>query len=227
MQQTIALKKTIAAIELTSRCNLNCGFCVSMDDNVEMPTQKVKAVIDQLSPSITRVVFIGGEPLLRKDLPELLAYAKAKGHETKVHTNGYLLPAWKEEQLALIDILNVPLDSYKQAVNDTMRAPGSFHVTLRTLDWMRRLGKKISITTVLTKENYADMHGLRDLLAQYDHIVSWKIFKFHPTGNGERNRERFSISEEIFDAATQDLRLPNAKVFAVKDFFSWQTAEFY
>jgi len=227
MQESIAVKKTIAAIELTSRCNLNCGFCVSMDDNVELPPEKAKAVIDQLAPSIRRVVFIGGEPLLRKDLPELLAYAKAKGYETKVHTNGYLLPAWKDEQLALIDILNLPLDSHQEAVNDRMRANGSFHVTLRTLEHMKRIGKRVSITTVLTKENGMDMPGLRGLLAQHDHITSWKIFKFHPTGNGSRSVERFSISQEAFDAATQGLSLPYAKVLPVKDFFSWQTAEFY
>lgn len=226
-QETVELKKTIAAIELTSRCNLNCGFCVSMDDNVEKTTDEVKTIIDNLPTTIKHVVFIGGEPLLRKDLSELLAHAKARAYQTKVHTNGYLLPAWNDDQLALIDTLNLPLDSHDEKINDAMRAHGSFHVTLRTLDRMKRLGKKVSITTVLTKENYQDTFDLQGLLSRYDHITSWKIFKFHPTGNGLRSEGRFSIDQETFEKATQGIALPNAKVIPVKDFFSWQTAMFY
>ena len=229
MQQILSSPKaiTIAVIELTSRCNLNCGFCVSTDDNIEKTTEQAKAIIDNLAPSIKRVVFTGGEPLLRKDLPELLLYAKTKGYETKVHTNGYLLPAWKEEQLALIDILNLPIDSYKEEINDAMRAHGSFHVTLRTLEQMKHLGKKVSVTTVVTQENYQDMYGLRYLLASFQNITSWKLFLFNPTGNGSRNKERFQLSPEDFDLATKDLSLPHVKVIPVKDFFSWKTAEFY
>ncbi len=227
MQELVTIQKSIAVIELTSRCNLNCGFCVSMDDRVEKTTEEAKTIINNLDPSIKRVVFTGGEPLLRKDLPELLLYARQKGYETKVHTNGFLLPAWKDEQLSLIDVVNLPLDSHRPEINDVMRSHGSFHVTLRTLERMRKLGKKVSITTVLTKENWQDMAGLRDLLAAYDNLTTWKIFKFHPTGNGARNAARFSVREEMFDAATRGLNLPHARVIVVKDFFSWKTAEFY
>ncbi len=198
-----------------------------MDDNIEKSAEEVRGIIDQLSATIRRVVFMGGEPLLWKDLPELLRYAHEKGYETKVHTNGYLLPAWSDAQLGLIDILNIPLDSHRPDGNDTMRAAGSFHVTQKTLVRMRNIGKKVSITTVLTRENLHDMNGLQDLLAMHDHLTSWKIFKFHPTGNGSRAKDRFSISQEEFEAATEGLELPHAKVIPVKDFFSWQTAEFY
>lgn len=84
-----------AEIALTYRCQNRCDFCPSSDflrmkEPVEMTTPQVKLLIDKLQSdvSISSVSFTGGEPSLKKDLPELIAYATVKGIKTILITNG-------------------------------------------------------------------------------------------------------------------------------------------
>ena len=85
---------------ITKRCNCNCGFCIVRDrkqlhEATELTTQEFKAAIDQVrelhDPDNTIVVFIGGEPLVRRDCAELVQYAHASGYLTHMDTNGTLM----------------------------------------------------------------------------------------------------------------------------------------
>lgn len=90
----------LAIIDVTNRCNLKCPFCFAHAGAAgyvyEPSTEELKAVINRFAlnkpvkpPGIQ---FSGGEPTLRKDLPELIAYAKEKGiHHIEVNTNGVRL----------------------------------------------------------------------------------------------------------------------------------------
>ena len=87
-------------IETTFRCNINCDFC--FNKNVlkknkrtykELTTKEIKEIIDKTSElNIPYIRFSGGEPLLRKDIFTLLAYAKSKNFkEIRLNTNGLLI----------------------------------------------------------------------------------------------------------------------------------------
>jgi len=78
-------------LALTYRCNNDCGHCYNARprDYPEMETTEWKAVIDQLwELGIPHIVFTGGEPTLRSDLPDLIHYAEDKGQITGLNTNG-------------------------------------------------------------------------------------------------------------------------------------------
>ncbi len=84
-----------AEIALTYRCQNRCEFCPSSGlfrgkEPVEMTTRQVKLVIDKIHSEVkaSSVSFTGGEPTLRRDLPELIGYAGAKGIRTILVTNG-------------------------------------------------------------------------------------------------------------------------------------------
>jgi molybdenum cofactor biosynthesis enzyme MoaA len=65
-------------IEITSECNLNCKFCKKKNQPIsKIPKQTIFQILDQIkSLNIKAVRFTGGEPLIRKDLNEILTYAK-------------------------------------------------------------------------------------------------------------------------------------------------------
>lgn len=217
----------IAAIELTSRCNWNCGFCVSTDDDVEKSAEDCKRIIDGLPPSVKAVVFVGGEPTLHKGLWPLCGYAKKKGYKTKIHTNGWLIKKWSDEQLALVDTINLPLDSMDATVNDSMRKRGALSLTKENIDYLESKKKNVSITTVVTKQNLDSLQKLRDYLTAKN-ISGWKIFKFHPeTGNGHRHKKEFEITDEEFDSAVRGIELENAATYKINEFKNFSTALFY
>jgi len=87
----------LSEIALTYKCQNRCDFCYASspyrgDEKPEMSTDEVKTVIDKISgeAKVPTISFTGGEPTLRKDLPELIAYASEKGMRTNLITNGII-----------------------------------------------------------------------------------------------------------------------------------------
>jgi cyclic pyranopterin phosphate synthase len=111
-------------VSLTDRCNLRCQYCMPAEGLDWAPTDQVLTdaeVIRLIEVAVTRlgvtsVRFTGGEPLLRKGLPEIVTAANALGARTALTTNGlglqYLAAALKD---AGLDRVNVSLDSIDPA----------------------------------------------------------------------------------------------------------------
>lgn len=91
----------IASLFLTMRCNLNCGYCnaakilqAGRDSKIESEADlnKVKQIFaNPLFANSLLVDLAGGEPLLVKELDQIVAYLTKRGHITNVSTNGLLL----------------------------------------------------------------------------------------------------------------------------------------
>lgn len=87
-------------IEIEEKCNLNCEFCFNKNsfakngrniDN-QLTTKVVKEIIRNISQANIPIIrFTGGEPLLRQDIWKLADYAKNRGLETRLNTNGTLI----------------------------------------------------------------------------------------------------------------------------------------
>ncbi|WP_306304039.1 radical SAM protein [Desulfosarcina cetonica] len=91
-------KRPVVVWNITRKCNLKCVHCYAhaTEDAVadELSTAEGKALIDDLAQFGAPVMlFSGGEPLVRKDLPELAAYAVDRGMRAVISTNGTLITA--------------------------------------------------------------------------------------------------------------------------------------
>ncbi|NLI78866.1 MAG: radical SAM protein [Candidatus Riflebacteria bacterium] len=105
----------------THRCGLNCIYCCDGDgkrfaeDRVpELPTPEARGLIDRLAAAADTLDVTGGEPMLRPDLEELLAHARARGMRTVLNTKGLGL-ADRPDLLRHTDILVLSLDSLEPA----------------------------------------------------------------------------------------------------------------
>jgi len=80
---------------MTGRCNLDCIHCHAFGGDAsydELTEEEGRALIDQVAAlDIRSFVFTGGEPLLREDIFDLIAYAKSIGFSVFIATNGTLI----------------------------------------------------------------------------------------------------------------------------------------
>jgi radical SAM protein with 4Fe4S-binding SPASM domain len=123
-------------LAVTYRCNNNCSHCYNARSRnfPEMDTTSWKRVLEKIwNAGIPHVVFTGGEPTLRDDLPELIAYAGKLGMISGINTNGRRLKdkTFVEALIAAgLDHIQVTLESHDPAIHDRMvAAPGAWHDT--------------------------------------------------------------------------------------------------
>lgn len=152
------------------KCNCHCLMCStalqiersigSTDYHAIRPFEDVKKDIDKAKKMNARgFAFSGGEPNLRKDLPELVSYAKSVGlQHIEVQSNGRIY-AYKDYCKKLIDsgVNNfvVSLHSHKEKIHDRiMGVPGTFKQATQGIRNLNDLGQRVKINVVLIKPNY-------------------------------------------------------------------------
>ena len=181
-------------IEITYQCNEFCIFCAS-NAGVSMHNELNKKEIDKLldeiiSLQITPVTITGGEPLLKKDV--VLHMAKrvdSAGLKPNLLTNGTLIDVEVAHELreAGIHIVQVSLDGASPETNDAIRRrKGGFNQTLRGIKALKEAGIEVSISSVLTRENFGELHALYNLGEKLGFPVT--SANVSPTGRGFDNQ---------------------------------------
>ena len=115
-------------LALTYRCNNRCIHCYNETSRAqnELSTSEWKSVLDRVwSLGIPHVVFTGGEPTLKDDLPELIAYAEHLGLITGLNTNGRRLSQTDYLQQLVdagLDHVQITLESHDPSIHDAIVA---------------------------------------------------------------------------------------------------------
>ena len=135
------------------------------------PRTKAKSLIDDLAQFGAPVMlFSGGEPLVRKDLPELAAYAVEKGMRAVISTNGTLITAGLAKTLKSIGLsyVGISLDGM-QEINDKFRGvPGAYDKALEGIRNCQEAGIKVGLRFTINKFNVGDIPAIFDLLEEMD-----------------------------------------------------------
>jgi radical SAM protein with 4Fe4S-binding SPASM domain len=159
-------------LALTYRCNNACAHCYNARPRnyPELDTQTWKKIIDRVwELRVPHVVFTGGEPTLREDLVELVAYAQEKGLVTGLNTNGRKLAdsSFLQELIeAGLDHVQITVESYNPSVHDTMvRASGSWEETLAGLRNVVASKIYMMTNTTLLQNNAFELELILEFLA--------------------------------------------------------------
>jgi radical SAM protein with 4Fe4S-binding SPASM domain len=160
-------------LALTYRCNNNCAHCYNARprQSPEMSTGQWKQVLDKLwDLRIPHIVFTGGEPTLRDDLPELIAYAENNGQITGLNTNGRRLsdPAFLSKLVdAGLDHVQVTLESHDPSIHDLMvRAHGAWPQTVAGIRNALATRLFVMTNTTLLTHNSPFLSATLDFLAE-------------------------------------------------------------
>jgi len=133
-----------ASYKVTHKCGLRCEFCnVWMEKTPDLRKEDAFKVIDNIANSSIIVLSIeGGDPLTRKDLGEILAYAHQKPFILFFTTNGHLLPKRPMKEYGKnIDYLHISIDEGHKNLN-----------FLDRLEEFQSYGPEICIQIVVTKQ---------------------------------------------------------------------------
>ncbi len=115
-----------ATFAVTNRCNLRCSYCnCPLIDPTQLSLAQIDVLFDRLGEmGIRRLGLAGGEPMMRRDLGEIVAMAKRRGFFVSVNSNLTLFHR-HPERLALADLVYTSLDG-EQAAHDAARGAGAF-----------------------------------------------------------------------------------------------------
>jgi len=168
-------KRPVVVWNLTSRCNLRCVHCYAQASNRihenELSTEEGKRLIDDFACfGVPVLLFSGGEPLLRKDLPELAAYAVEKGIRAVVSTNGTLITPEKARTFKKIGVsyVGISLDGLKP-INDRFRGvKGAFDAALKGIRHCQDAGVKVGLRFTMNKLNMGEVPAIFDLVEDMD-----------------------------------------------------------
>lgn len=140
----------MVTMSLTDRCNFRCEYCCLPQMNRdEMSTAEWHRAIDELADAgMMRVSLMGGEPLVRKDIGELIDHLKVRKVNVAMNTNGWFF-AQRMEHVAKLDLVCITLDGPK-AHNDKQRHPGAHDRVLEAIDLAKAAGVKVITMTVMT-----------------------------------------------------------------------------
>jgi len=131
-------------LTITGHCNLRCAHCGtvgSLHKDDALSTLDVKSILDQLAdvPN-SSIAITGGEPLLRKDIVEIVKYS-AERTKTIVSTNATLMTEELAESLGPMPVtFQVSLDGATAKVHDSIRGSGAFQRALNGIKLLQQNG---------------------------------------------------------------------------------------
>ena len=185
---------------LTFRCNFSCMHCYSRVEKAEeLDTEQVKSIMRKVAASkVPFINFGGGEPLLRKDLFELTAYATSLGFNVSMNTNGYLLDRAKARlaRESGFKTVGVSIDSVDPEVHDKFRCtPGSHKRAIEAARGLRDEGVRLTISSVICRIN---SQRFEDLVAMAKDVGAEQIslHNYKCTGMGMTNKDELDLTPE-------------------------------
>ncbi len=151
---------------ITPRCNLKCVYCFpdspSRKGEKEFSRQEIFDMVDELYALGTRyIVLLGGEPLLREDVNDIIAHIARKKIIIEVITNGYFT-RHRLEGLKQVSYVCHSVDG-NQADMDKNRGRGAYKKSMESLALCRENGIPVQIRTVFNRNNAGSLAYLLNL----------------------------------------------------------------
>lgn len=193
--------------ECTLRCNAFCAFCGSRCGEVscdELTTEEIltafQDVAAKMDPCSIMINVTGGEPLLRKDLFQVMGECVKLGFSWGMVTNGILLTPEIVEKLrdAGMKTVSISLDGLEDTHNALRGVKNGFQKSLAGIRMLREADflEHIMVTTVVSKKNIDQLEQLYDLLLTLG-IDSWRVAMVDPIGRAGGQEDLLLGKEEL------------------------------
>jgi len=217
------------AWEVTRACAYACVHCRAdaqhQRDPNELNTEESFRLVDRLAEFGSPIlVFTGGDPMMRRDLFDLIAYATQKGLRCSLTPTATALPTPERLQKAKesgIRRIALSLDAPTAEVHDAFRqVPGSWERTMRILHNAQTAGLSAQVNTTVSRHN---LHLLPDMVPFIQEVgaVQWSVFFLVPTGRAqipwmispEEHEQVFNWLYELSQKAPFDIKATAAPMY--------------
>ncbi len=199
-------------LHVTDRCNLTCRTCYFQSDKARGPDRSLSTdgfnrVIDVIAASRPHHVTVsGGEPLMRRDLFDLLQHLRDRGQAICVLTNGTLLtPASCTRLRGLVDRVVISLDGVRAETHERVRGKGTFAAVLRAIGWLHDAGiTDVGIVPTVRRDNLGEMFALEDFAASLGVALQGRcLFTARGSGASCRGEYEVSVAEVIRESVVE------------------------
>ena len=186
-------------ISVTNKCCSRCKYCeIPYRKQNELTTEEIFHLIDEVTElGAQRISLWGGEPLMRKDIRQIIDYAKKKGLHVNLDTNGYLVPV-KINEIKNLDILVFSVDGPKE-VHDKNRERGSYDRVIKGIEVAKKAGLKVWTITTLTR--FSDENSINHVLSlakKYNSLTTFQILHHNVSLAGDK-QSMYAVNEKYRD----------------------------
>lgn len=190
-------------ISLTDNCNLRCFYCMPDEDYRVSPnsrlmqTEEVIQLADQfILQGIRKIRLTGGEPLIRKDIGQILRSLGERPVELSLTTNGVRLHEYLPDLIgAGVKTLNISLDTLQEDKFTLITRRPYFQQVMRNIKLMMSNGIRVKINVVLM----ADLNGdeINDFIRwTKDSSIDVRFIEFMPfEGNRWTSNRVLSLNQ--------------------------------
>lgn len=158
-------KPVLCNYYVTYRCNAKCSFC----DIWEKPSPYItledvrQNLLDLKRLGVQVIDFTGGEPLLHRQIDQMLGMAHGMGFITTLTTNGMLYPKMAHRLKGKIDMLHFSLDAANREEHDKGRGVACFDFVMESIAVAKELGERPDILFTVFRDN---LHQLEEVYQQ-------------------------------------------------------------
>lgn len=217
------------AWEVTRACAFACVHCRAdaqhQRDPRELTTEQGFRLIDRFKAFGNPIlVFTGGDPMMRRDLFELIEYATRQGLRCSLTPTATALPTIERLQQAKqagIRRIALSLDAPSPEVHDEFRkVAGSWDRTMRILRNAQAVGLSAQVNTTVTKHNVELLAEMVEFVQEVG-AVQWSVFFLVPTGRGqiqhmisaEQHEEVFNWLYDLSKESSFDIKATAAPMY--------------
>ncbi|MER2998887.1 radical SAM protein [Pontibacter populi] len=186
-------KPVLCNYYVTYRCNAKCSFCdiwekpspyITLDD-VQQNLRDLKKLGVQV------IDFTGGEPLLHRQIDEMLALAHNMGFITTLTTNAMLYPKLASRLKGKVDMLHFSLDSAHKETHDTGRGVACYDFVMESITVAKELGERPDILFTVFRHNLHELEEVYQTITQPNKLVLIlnPAFEYNTVETGERLTE--------------------------------------
>ena len=170
---------------VTRKCNYRCRGCNvwKEQDKRELSTEEVKRGLNILKDlGIVELVISGGDPLLRKDAPEIIEHA-SNLFVTTVYDNGSMAKQ-NLEALRNVDFVAISIDSLDPKKNDYIKAvPGAWKKAMEAVETLHKEGINVSVTPTISQLNLYEIVDITNYFTQRGIPVWYCLYTYDQTAD--------------------------------------------
>ncbi|MFH1314433.1 MAG: radical SAM protein [Candidatus Eisenbacteria bacterium] len=210
-----------ALIEVTNICNLECPLCPTGERTLNrkpenMSFETFTKIIDEIAPYCVEVNLTNyGEPLLNKEIFDMVYYAKQRNLRVIMGTNAHFLKDDHSRRALLmsgLDEIYFSLDGAEQRTYEMYRRRGDFSLVVDNVKKMVELKRKLRVASPLIelqflvmKHNEGDIEKVRELADE----IGVDRLAFKPVGfnNADWGREEIVSEFRKFEPAQEKYRI--------------------
>ncbi len=202
----------IVELEITLACNLRCLHCYCMAGRKspdELTTEEIKSLMEDLKElGIWALDIVGGEPLVRPDLFDLMSFAREIGLRMMINTNGTLLTKKIVDRILESNpnvMMGVSLDGPDPETNDLVRGKGNFERAVRGIELLVEAGLDPVILHVVNAKNWTKFEEMIELARRLG-VNKIYVDRFIPVGRGKESAGILDMSVKDWVRAISHIR---------------------